>query len=111
MQVFALLPLLTTFAATTVGVSAALVGSAGPVHCASETISHEGFIGKDNNVKFSVSHCNDAPHVAANGVELTKRQTSNGTVDDVCGAPCAYHLHGCVWRVVHVDAAPLRRES
>ena len=97
MQVFALLPLLTTFAATTVGVSAALVGSAGPVHCASETISHEGFIGKDNNVKMQYSHCGDVPLVAADGevigTDKAKRQST-----DVCGATCMSYVSNMTLR-------------
>ncbi|TBU25678.1 hypothetical protein BD311DRAFT_809046 [Dichomitus squalens] len=76
--------LLATFAATTAGVSAALVAFVGPVQCASEIVSHEGFIGADNNVKFSASHCNDLTRVTANGLELSRRQSSS----DVCGAAC-----------------------
>ena len=84
MQVFALLPLLTTFAATTAGVSAALVGSAGPITCTDETVAHESFIGKDANVKLQLSHCANAPHVSASGNVLAARQSSS----NVCGAPC-----------------------
>ncbi|KAM5542301.1 hypothetical protein V8D89_004174 [Ganoderma adspersum] len=84
MQFAALIPVA---AALFASANAALVGSAGPSKCASETVAYEGLIGKDSNVKFVASRCNDAPHVSANGV-VSKRQSSNGTVSDVCGASC-----------------------
>ncbi|KAI1785565.1 hypothetical protein LXA43DRAFT_1100096 [Ganoderma leucocontextum] len=81
MQLSALIPVLAALFAST---NAALIGSTGPIKCASETVAHEGFIGKDNNVKFVASRCNDAPHVSSNGV-VSKRQSAP---TDVCGAPC-----------------------
>ena len=84
MQLFALIPVAAAFFASA---NAALVGSAGPAKCASETVAHEGFIGKDNNVKFVASRCNDAPHVSADGV-ISKRQSTNSTAVNVCGAQC-----------------------
>ncbi len=85
MQFTALISVAAAFFASA---NAALVGSAGPAKCASETVAYEGLIGKDNNVKLVASHCNDAPHVFANGV-VSKRQ-STPTVN-VCGAPCEFY--------------------
>ena len=84
MQFTALIPVA---AALFASANAALIGSAGPAKCASETVAYEGLIGKDSNVKFVASRCNDAPHVSANGI-VSKRQSTNGTISDVCGASC-----------------------
>lgn len=88
MQVFALLPILASFL-TVSPVSAGVVKFAtSPATCAKETVVSEGFIGKDNNVKFQLSHCDAAVHVASNGlVSVNKRQESPAV--NVCGAQCA----------------------
>ena len=88
MQLFAFFPLAAAFLAASVGgASAALISSAPTTECKSETVAYSGYIGKDNNVQVTASHCNDAPHVAANGkiISLDKRQS---TSTNVCGAQC-----------------------
>ncbi|KAI0716127.1 hypothetical protein C8T65DRAFT_694422 [Cerioporus squamosus] len=89
MQLFAFVSLAASFLAVSesvTGVSAALIGSAPLTECKQETVVHSGFIGKDNNVKFQASHCDDTPRVSASGqiVSLDKRQSTNTT--NVCGA-------------------------
>ncbi len=83
------LALFATFLAAS-GASAAKVRtiSAATTTCAKEIVAYETFIGQDKNVKVQYSHCDDLPHVAANGevVALDKRQSTNST--NVCGAPC-----------------------
>ncbi|KAI0353252.1 hypothetical protein OH77DRAFT_1497465 [Trametes cingulata] len=72
--------------ASATAASAALVGSGTPQACAEEHVAYETYIGKDQNVKVSYSHCDDAPLVAADGHQATaldKRQSNN-----VCGAAC-----------------------
>ena len=81
MLAFALVPIL----AVVSSVSAGVIGSAGPVSCAQETVAHETFIGKDSNVKLQLSHCAAAPHVNTAGQIISKRATP---VVDVCNAPC-----------------------
>ncbi|RDX40110.1 hypothetical protein OH76DRAFT_1423903 [Lentinus brumalis] len=66
--------------------SAALIASAPLTECLHETVVSSGFIGKDHNVKFETSHCDDAPHFAADGklTGLDKRAVPS----IVCDAPC-----------------------
>ncbi|KAI0737633.1 hypothetical protein C8Q80DRAFT_1114909 [Daedaleopsis nitida] len=86
MQLFSLLPLVASFLATSGASAAGLISSPPTTECATETVAHESFIGEDKNVKVTYSHCQGAPHFAANGavVGLDKRQAS----PNVCGAPC-----------------------
>ncbi len=67
--------------------SAALIASAPLTECLHETVVSSGFIGKDHNVKFETSHCDDAPHFAADG-ELTGID-KRAVPSIVCDAPCA----------------------
>ncbi|RPD56322.1 hypothetical protein L226DRAFT_525602 [Lentinus tigrinus ALCF2SS1-7] len=86
MQLFAFFQLAASFLAVSVS-AASLIGSAPLTECQSETVAYSGFIGKDNNVQVTASHCNDAPRFTANGkMILDKRQSSNTT--NVCGAQC-----------------------
>ncbi len=88
MQLFAFFSVAASFLAVSVtGASAALIASAPIAECKQETVVHEGFIGKDNNVKFQTSHCGETPRVSANGqvIGLDKRQEASS---NVCGAQC-----------------------
>ncbi|KAH9855714.1 hypothetical protein C2E23DRAFT_811515 [Lenzites betulinus] len=83
MQLFSLVSVLL---ASIYAGSAALVASGGAPACTNEEITYETYIGKDNNVKVSYSHCDEDPLVSADGAivdALTKRQSNN-----VCGAAC-----------------------
>ncbi|KAI0325388.1 hypothetical protein GY45DRAFT_1374787 [Cubamyces sp. BRFM 1775] len=69
------------------GASAAALGSEASLSvCENEVVASETYIGKDNNVKLTTSHCDAAPHVSSHGTLLSKRQ-SNPPIN-VCAHPC-----------------------
>ncbi|KAI0770904.1 hypothetical protein BD413DRAFT_613435 [Trametes elegans] len=78
MKAFAIFTSLAVAIAASSGVSAAVLGAAGGVQCANETVVSETFIGPNKDVKMTTSRCNDAQPVHA----LINEPT------DVCDAQC-----------------------
>ncbi|KAI0638716.1 hypothetical protein C8Q77DRAFT_1068999 [Trametes polyzona] len=80
---------LVVFLASSAVNAAVLTGSSGAtLKCENEVVVSETFIGEEQNVKLTHSHCDDAPFVTAQGnvvSSLTKRQ---GDPSNVCGAQC-----------------------
>ncbi|KAH9933942.1 uncharacterized protein BXZ73DRAFT_46012 [Epithele typhae] len=82
MQLFALLPVLAAFVASS---SAVTVGASGAIECQSETIVSETFIGKGKDVQMTHSHCETSTSkVEANDVAAVP----DAPVNNVCSASC-----------------------
>ena len=80
--------LLAALALSSVSAVAVTIVSTASTRCATDTVASTSFIGASQNVKLTLSHCDDEPLIDANGNLVSSATSKRQDGSNVCGAEC-----------------------